>query len=428
MATDKSVVIVSAFGRGQWLASQLAQEGFQVHLVDVMSQLGRWAPEDWEGPFGFFRSDELLPNQVARLVEDDPQESVDRGFTIWLRDGPIELKGPLYNYSLQMQGVSELTQAYLLEYESLSDESRIQRRRKLQKQVFSENWLAHLAHQLSCNIFIQNAEALSESSPMPLFSQLFIRRTSRFGYEKSLSWCEQKGVHVDQDASVIDMAIKDKRVEGLEVSGPRSRWIKTRHLIWMLTSEETQRFKPPVKERVFPKGAIESEWCWIRFRLNLGTGSSVQVLPLKFLMIENLYLPWTHANLCIVQRTVTAGDFDIWIRFPTAQRFHRPYLDEMLAEISLIFKKRLVGVDIRVVEMPYEYDYNYQEIGAPRFPIYSKTTLGRLNGSSIQNIYYDGPERWKRLDWGGQLGFQASLLKQVCNQDLLLKDRPTTVF
>ena len=67
MSQTPDVVIVSAYGRGHWLAEELVKQKWTVSLFDVTGALGDWEPEDWEGPWGFFDTSDLLPTQRARL-------------------------------------------------------------------------------------------------------------------------------------------------------------------------------------------------------------------------------------------------------------------------------------------------------------------------------------------------------------------------
>ena len=85
------VIIVSIFGRGDWLASEMSRAGFQVQLVDVSPSMGRWAPEDWEGPFGFFHSADLNETQVAQLFEGESVVKIPSGFCLWTDEGPLNL-------------------------------------------------------------------------------------------------------------------------------------------------------------------------------------------------------------------------------------------------------------------------------------------------------------------------------------------------
>ncbi|RYZ83513.1 MAG: hypothetical protein EOP06_19855 [Proteobacteria bacterium] len=90
MDLKTSVLIVSAHGRGHWLAAELHREHIPVTVIDVSSKLGVWPPEDLEGPFGFLKSEELTPSQSERVFAEDAYISVDEGFTTWLPDGPLE--------------------------------------------------------------------------------------------------------------------------------------------------------------------------------------------------------------------------------------------------------------------------------------------------------------------------------------------------
>ena len=59
MDNNSSVVLVSAFGRGHWLAANLVAEGIPVDLIDVTERMGVWPVEDTEGPFGFFKNEKV---------------------------------------------------------------------------------------------------------------------------------------------------------------------------------------------------------------------------------------------------------------------------------------------------------------------------------------------------------------------------------
>ena len=97
---DTAVSIVSIFGRGHWLATELARKGIPVSLIDVSDSMGNWPAEDWEGPFGFFKNEKLLASQLERLIEDQEVQENAQGFSIWLESGPLEMKGPLTQHRL----------------------------------------------------------------------------------------------------------------------------------------------------------------------------------------------------------------------------------------------------------------------------------------------------------------------------------------
>ena len=114
MDPQTNVVLISAFNRCNWLAAEMKTLGVNVHLVDLTDSLGRWAPEDWEGPLGYFQTDELLQSQKACLDEEDYSEVVDEGFSLWLKSGPFDLRGSHSPYLLERFGISKDIQEYIL--------------------------------------------------------------------------------------------------------------------------------------------------------------------------------------------------------------------------------------------------------------------------------------------------------------------------
>ena len=109
----KDVLLVSAFGRGHWLAARLAYEGFKVKLLDLSSFLGPWISEDREGPYGFFRDESLTELQTLRIEEEGYQDLVKPGFTLWLKRGPISFQTREGYYMIKQEGVSETALNYL---------------------------------------------------------------------------------------------------------------------------------------------------------------------------------------------------------------------------------------------------------------------------------------------------------------------------
>lgn len=406
------VVLVSVFGRGNWLASRLAEQGMKVTLVDVSEQMGHWVPEDWEGPFGFFRSERLEQSQLQRLIEDEPEESVDRGFTIWLKNGPLELKGPLGEFSLSVHGVDKDVQKYLLRYDAMTGEQRRQLKENIAQMPFTRSWLAHLAHQLSSNVMRFNAQGISFGEPLPVFAPYYFRRVSRRGLRRGIELCEKKGVRVLPAARVIDIGAGRGQIEGIEVVSDYSGFLFAKDFVWMLTSQETERFSTRVSGAFFPKGALESDWFWTRFRLAVEPRVPFPALPSKFAVIEDLNLPWAHDNLLCCEKTVKDGDLDVWARLPTRQRFHRAYVEGVVERILRLLNGRL-SLPVTCAQMPQDYIYDQEEVGPPRFPIYDAVTLKNFRPARFGNCYFDGPEVWRGLDWHSQFRSQAAIAEQI---------------
>lgn len=217
------VAIVSAFGRGNWLASELADRGMSAQLIDVTENMGRWTPEDWEGPFGFLQADQLSQSQLSRLGEEDYHDNLTDGFTIWIKDGPIDMRGMLTQNWLDKLPAYAAAKTYINNFENLKPAELDEAQERLILSGFGRSWLVHFAHQFASPVFQQNALAINSGRPLPLFSPFFVRRVSRKGLQKSLEWCRSKGVEVVSSANVVDLAMDGKNCSGVQISGESSR-------------------------------------------------------------------------------------------------------------------------------------------------------------------------------------------------------------
>ena len=415
MERVSDVIVVSCFGRGHWLASSLAQRGMLVTLLDVSETVGHWAAEDWEGPFGVLRSEALLPLQKARLMDDAYLVDVENGFTVWSEQGVVELKGPLTQYRLEKLGLAGPTADYIATYDSLGDDGRRALFERVRGASFAQNWLAQLAHQLASTVYFDNSAALSWGRPLPLFAPWSLRRATRRGYEDALRSYQRAGVRVLSQAQILDIDVIGRAVHGVEVRSEWSGIVRGRNLVWMLTSEESQRVHEKVHKSLFPKGAMLADWSWMRYRLEFAANPVTAMLPLGFVILGDKHLPWAHANMMLVLRTERETAFDVWVRVPIYQRFQRPYLENMGEDILAQLRKRLPQMDLRILDMPQEYNYDYAWVGAPRFPVYPRPLAGHLTTFAGSNVYFDGPEHWQSLDWTGQLRSQGPIEKALVN-------------
>lgn len=412
--STSEVVIASAFGRGNWLAVELVEKGLNVVLIDVSEHLGRWAPEDWEGPFGLFQSEKISASQLTRLTHEDYHDAIDDGLVVWTNEGPIDFKGLLSNYWLSKNSELEQARIHLAQWDSFkSNQDKQQWIDSVFRMPFSDNWLIHLAHQMASNVFEQNAEGVCYGEPLPLFSSYFVRRVSRRGYQKSLDWCRDKGVKVFSSAQITDVLENGKTWEGLEVKSEWSGALLGENLVWMLSSQESLKLSEKVSEFLFPKGAAEPTWVWMRFRVRMNLAEYRNTVPLKFVLIEDLGLAWTHTNFVLVQRTVKEDDFDCWIRVPTHSRFHRGYLDEQALNLLELLKKKIPFVQPQVLDMPQDYLYEYKDLGPSLFPVFEKDDLKKLKTCGQKNVYFGGPEFGTRLDWTGRFRWQEGILNSL---------------
>jgi hypothetical protein len=413
----KKIFIVSAFGRGLWLASDLMRRGFEVSLCDVSEVLGRWAPEDMEGPFGYFSSERILPTQMERLVCDDPSEATNNGFTVWLKSGPVEFKGPLTKHRLEKLGVNSEVIRYLSEFDVMSLESSQSLKAEIQKLPFLERWPASLAHQFSSSAYLSAPSALEQGRPDPLFNSYNLRTPTRPGIEKALAWCESVGVKVLSRSRVLDMAIEKKQITGLEIQGAQTGFIKADQFVWTLSSTETKFQNQEMSRKLFLSIGLEPEWCWVKFRVRLQKCRETEALPLCFLMIEDLEFAWTHSNFIFIRRTGVSEDFDFWLRIPASQRFQKQYLMDRCNEALELFNRRAERLGALLVDPPQEHIYTFEDLGPARSPVYNKESLTHFIKSAKANIFtnlhLDGPEQWDHLGWEGMFQHQRSISHSI---------------
>lgn len=414
MESASDVMIVSAFGRGHWLAAELATNGFSVVLIDVTESIGRWTPEDWEGPFGFFQPDSLTGTQKSSLVAEGDFEEIESGFTVWSPEGPIEGRGQMIDYWLKnSQPVIQADRYFKSLAAAQKGDKKADERDDVLAQPFSKNWLVHLLHQVASPEYHSNSQSIQSGDPLPIFSTFSVRRVSRRGYEQSLKWCQSQGVKVFRQAMVRDLLIESRSISGLEIKSDWSGALLGKQLVWSLTSQETQKLSDRVAELLFPIGTLTPEWSWLRYRFSLKLSSSTEALPHHLVMINDNGLPWSHSNLLIMQRDNQRHEADVWIRIPSHHRFQRSYLETMREEVSEVLARRIPDCDPAVIQMPQDYFYEYSELGPSAFAVYEPKSLKSLTRLQLRNLIFDGPECWASLEWSGRLRYQAKVLDQV---------------
>ena len=133
----------------------------------------------------------------------------------------------------------------------------------------------------------------------------------------------------------------------------------------------------------------------------------------KFILIGDLFAPWTHANLLIVQRTVQSEDLDVWIRIPSQHRFQRAYLEQKSDEILELLHERIPGCAATINDRPQDYLYEYQELGPSRFPIYREEDIRELRRAQFSNLIYSGVEDWTLLEWSSILRDQIEVVNKL---------------
>jgi hypothetical protein len=425
MESKSDVVVVSGYGRGHWLALELKALGLGVILIDVSENIGRLPPDDIEGPLGLFLSDNLPSSFRARLDSEDYTDSVEDGFVLWLKSGPIDVRGSHSAQLLAQNGISADVRNYVEQYDQLSNKQRAEQIKKWKNSAFSEVWFALLAHSLGSPAATEQRDSFEYGRPLPLFAPYEVRRVTRRGAEKSLEALNAAGIQVLMNAKITDIALRGREMLHVEIASSWSGVVGGECFVWALTSEETAHLssivapsesansKPRFVDSLFPTGVLRSEWIWQRYRFEISGEPILASLPLKFLVIEDEALPWSHANMIWAQKTVTPGLFDIWMRVPTVHRFLRSYHEELAREAMLNLKTRMPGAEIKLSEYPQEYTYDEKVLGPARFQSYNPRAWRKHRPYSFKNVHFDGPECYEMIDWNGQVQYQRSVFEEI---------------
>lgn len=423
MELGRPVILVSAYGRGHWLAAALAKEGIQTTLIDMSSKLGVWPSEDVEGPFGFFRNEKISESQMQRLYFDDPYVEVSNGFTLWLKDGPFEFKGPVTKYKMEGSSLSSHVKEALVGggaknnrglYKSLNDFE------------FDKSWLLHLAHQWAGTTYRPNARGAQSGEALPLFSSFLVRQATRNGLEKSLEWLSTNGVEVLRPQQIEDISFGNgKIITGLELLGQKQGLNRVEQVVWMLSSEESYFLNERIGKYFYPEGALEPEWCWVRYRVGLGACFERDHLPAHALLIDDLDSPWTHENMMVLQRTTLEDQFDLWMRLPTVQRFNKEYLTARSEKMKTLLLGRMPLSEPQILSFPQEYYYTYAQLGASRFPVFDQIRDRQRGRSLFKNLHLDGPEMWPHYAWGAYFANHEAILGRITQwwKEKLLKEQ-----
>ena len=404
-ALQKDILIVDVYGRGYWLAFECQKRGYDVSVLDLTSLMGPWSIEDMEGPFGVFGSKKHTPSQINRLTNEGPLILSDRGYVIWLKTGPLELKGPLGSLQLQKSQISDIIVEYLRDHHSSSEILEFLPR--IAHLSFKESWLAHFGHQISSSILMDNAKGITFGRPLPLMSSFYHRKLYKRKDKQNLlnliySFPSKKYTALHATKSLLEY-----------VQYQKDKQIKARHVIWMLSSYETHFCFEDTANMLFPKGIMIPKWYWTRYRLSFEKSDILGYLPDHFVILEDIYLPWTHDNMIIVQKTADETMIDAWIRLPYAQRFEKDYIKNYGQCIKNSLQDRIPSCNLDIQDWPKELTESPHQMGPSVFTVYDFKERQRFKRASLENVIFEGPEVWTSLGWDGQFYSNKNTLLQL---------------
>ncbi len=427
-ATD--VVIVSAFGRGDWMAGELANQGWKVSLVDVTSHLSV-DPEamiDAEGPFGLFSCRELPPSYQARFFEESDLLPVESGFALWLGEGPIEFVSQLTKLQLARAEVSKPTIEYLRQKHEPGSREGKRSYRQVMQEPYRSNWPAGLAHQMASSLFSENHLALESGTALPFFSPYAIRQPTVKGREWTHNTLRARGVFVRYPARPLDVRVTGKVVDAIEIQDEFGGVEQAKSYVWMLTTAETRQLSSRAASNItpsepgalftklFPGGCTQPTWYWQRLRVDLQGTHPDDALPAAFVVMDDVFLPWTHSNLVVMRRRREARAFDAWLKLPMRIRNDKTTFDEYLlklaGEIEERLRARMPLLEPRFTVPPLALR-GQEVLPTPSMAIFAEDPFLDLEVLAVDNFFFCGPERWVQLDWLHAYRHQMTIIARL---------------
>lgn len=403
MSTTYDLIVVSAFGRGQWIASELAGQGWKTALVDVSDQVATISDIDAEGPFGLFESQDLLPSQRARLADEGEFAAVAGGFTLWLPEGPLEFRSELTPFLLRARDIPEEVETYVRHSGSKAKEGE-REKRQIKRLQYSHSWLAQFAHSLTAATHHENHVALESNTAAPLFSPYGLRQLTATGLAKGFQVAKTAGVSLRPKSKIVDLRFDGKSVDAIEIQGDVSGAERGRAFVWCLSYDETKRVSEKLAARLFPKAWPEAQWGWQRLTFEASPSDLLSSLPLSVTVIDDVDLAWTRANMVLVRRRENESSFDAWVKVPTWMRRETPVFAGVVDEVKHLLKRKLPGVTLT----------QKGDLLSPlQWPIYTIEDFDALGAAKSPNLFFDAPGFWSSIDWLGRFKVESLIVEKL---------------
>lgn len=390
------VVLVSAFGRLEPLAIELVQRGMDVALLDVTKAFSSLDWRDINGPFPMVTPSPAFPSHMDWLVARSSTE-LDRGFSLWLRGGPLELRGPMGTFYSDKNLEVGLLRDYLAKRLQSSRPSSVFSKgyRDLE---FKENWLIHLSHALTQNQMTLHCRSAFQGQAFPLNQSVQLLRLTKEGLGELRGAAINSGVDYFDQAEITDIQTNGRYLDEVQTNGRLK--LRASFYVWGLNQEESYSLNPTLFPRMFNQSKpVLSDWVWRR--LELKTSEEIfKAMPDSFLMIQNPEWSWTNENFVLFKKD-SDGEWDLWLRTP------RDYFDG-----KVLSEKIKEELSLRIGDFKGEVAVpGMQRVFS--FSIYETTSVSSLPKLNLKNVLFEANESNKRLDLASRFEKQVGLLAEL---------------
>jgi hypothetical protein len=373
------VAVVTAFGRGETLALELHERGFNVKVVDLTPAFSS-SYHRGAGPFPIVQKS-YLPAQRDLFKRTRP---MTEGLTLWLKDGPLELNGPMTDIHREN---SPALRAWKTGQRS-SD--------------FTQAWLVRWLNQWASPVY-KEVWSKSDASYFPANQPLSLVPVADEARVMSFEWLTGMAVEVWSTRTIKDVRTENGRITDIEIENNGTRVVEADQWIWCLSSHETHMLAPAVADKIFWRGTIEPEWCWLAFDCTMKTGPWLQGWPDYSVLIGDIYLPWVYSNAAVLRRL--EGDrLRVWLKVPFARAEDIDARRGWALGIENLLRSHLPAADFKVDSSAWQL--------CPNSLIFAEDALSQ-GGGKWKNWDWISPENLPRVDMAARLEREAECFERL---------------
>lgn len=351
--------ILSLGWRSHWLAKRLKSLGVEVSLFEVTEQAGWSHPEDIDGPFPFPITLHA-PEEFTNLAQvNESVEPLKTGFCLSTNDGNLA-----WDSLNRESGLNHLEKAF--------------RNKAPEAKNF---WFDDFLKSFAKSTYKKASNWESDEESFNLKSELYVRRSDRMTYSKSLELLQERGVEVQS------VSTQDLRRILLEVKENSKSWIMglTISELKILTAEKKESF--------------DGELGWHRKRF-FYESKNLESLPLWSCWVSSPFKPWKEDNLAVVIKGRQDNYLDVW----TLEDVYSPDIKESSILKAHDFLKR----EFKYVDFAPQESENLEGSLKTFFPVENSKEV--LNDT---NYIWNSPMEWKGYSAELMYKYQYNLAQKI---------------
>ncbi len=353
------VNILSMGWRSHWLARRLKSLGIEVSLFEVTDHAGWSHPEDIDGPFPFSITLHSPEDFVNLAQIDEAVQPLKTGFCLSTPEG--NLAWDALNREQVLEGYRESFEKTAVEGESF--------------------WFDDFLKSFSKSSFKKASMWAEDESSFNLKSELYLRRSDRMTYMRSLELLKERGVIVQSVSN------QDLRRILLEVKENSKNWIMglTNSELKVLTSNERDSFKANLG--------------WHRKRF-FYESKNLESLPMWSSWLSSPFKPWKEENLVILIKGRQENYLDVWT---LEEVYDAEVKEESIAKAHEFLKNKF-----RFVEFAPQQSENLEGALKTLFPVSTEK-----EGMNDTNYIWNSPVEWKGYSMDLMYKYQYSLAQNI---------------